>query len=183
MGRMLGVMITKLLHCSIATLFKFKKGFTLIELLVVISIIGILSSFVTVSLIGSQAKSRDARRKSDLDALKKALELAKTDTAGSSYYPACSSYAISGTGASCNLSTTATTPALSPTYIKEIPIDPKGTGWWYEYNPSPASCDINTCTGYILRACLENGNDPQKENPKAGCTGSTQPASYSTSNP
>src|SRR3989338_8082819 len=64
-----------------------RKGFTLIELLVVISIIGILASFAIASFPSAQAKGRDSRRKADLDAIRKAGELAKTDSTGSKYYP------------------------------------------------------------------------------------------------
>jgi prepilin-type N-terminal cleavage/methylation domain-containing protein len=52
-----------------------RRGFTLIELLVVISIIGILSSVVLVSLNAARAKSRDAKRLSDMHQLQTALEL------------------------------------------------------------------------------------------------------------
>lgn len=54
---------------------KQSAGFTLIELLVVISIIGVLSGLVLVSMNGVRAKARDARRKSDLDQIAKAAEL------------------------------------------------------------------------------------------------------------
>ena len=53
-----------------------RKGFTLIELLVVIAIIGILVTAITLSLSGSQAKGRDAKRLSDLDTVSKALAIA-----------------------------------------------------------------------------------------------------------
>lgn len=52
-----------------------KRGFTLIELLVVIAIIGILSSVVLASLNSARAKSRDAKRLSDIKSLQFALEL------------------------------------------------------------------------------------------------------------
>jgi prepilin-type N-terminal cleavage/methylation domain-containing protein len=52
-----------------------QKGFTLIELLVVIAIIGLLATLATVSFSGSTKKARDAKRKSDLIQVQKALEL------------------------------------------------------------------------------------------------------------
>ena len=52
-----------------------RRGFTLIELLVVIAIIGILSSVVLASLNSARAKSRDAKRLSDIKSLQLALEL------------------------------------------------------------------------------------------------------------
>ncbi len=51
------------------------KAFTLIELLVVISILSLLSSVVFASINGARAKSRDARRLSDMQQISKALEL------------------------------------------------------------------------------------------------------------
>ncbi|HEY9480652.1 MAG TPA: type II secretion system protein [Candidatus Paceibacterota bacterium] len=51
------------------------KGFTLIELLVVIAIIGLLSSIVLASLNTARAKSRDARRQTDMHSIQSALQL------------------------------------------------------------------------------------------------------------
>lgn len=56
-----------------------KKGFTLIELLVVIAIISILSSVVLASLNEARSKARDARRFSDLENVRIALELYRDD--------------------------------------------------------------------------------------------------------
>jgi len=56
-----------------------QKGFTLIELLVVISIIGMLSGLVLVSMQDIRAQARDARRRQDLAQVAKAVELYNLD--------------------------------------------------------------------------------------------------------
>jgi len=58
---------------------KKQKGFTLIELLVVISIIGVLSGLVMVTMQDMRAAARDARRKQDLVQIAKAVELYNID--------------------------------------------------------------------------------------------------------
>jgi len=60
-------------------MIKNKKGFTLIELLVVIAIIGLLSTLAVVSLNGARVKARDARRVSDISAIRTALEMYNGD--------------------------------------------------------------------------------------------------------
>jgi len=52
-----------------------KKGFTLVELLVVIAIIALLSTLSVVALNSARAKSRDARRQSDIKQIRTALEM------------------------------------------------------------------------------------------------------------
>lgn len=49
-------------------------GFTLLELLVVIGIIALLVSFAAVSYNAAQVRTRDSRRKADLNSMKDALE-------------------------------------------------------------------------------------------------------------
>jgi prepilin-type N-terminal cleavage/methylation domain-containing protein len=56
-----------------------KKGFTLIELLVVIAIIGLLSSIVIASLASTRKKAEAAKIVQEMNQLKIALELYKTD--------------------------------------------------------------------------------------------------------
>jgi len=56
---------------------KNSKGFTLFELLVSISIIAILTAVAVVSFGGMNKKTRDARRISDIEKIRVALESAK----------------------------------------------------------------------------------------------------------
>lgn len=52
------------------------KGFTLIELLIVVAIIGVLSTIGMVAFGGVQGKARDTERRSEIDAISKAYEMA-----------------------------------------------------------------------------------------------------------
>lgn len=139
------------------------KGFTLIELLVVISIIGILASVGIASFTNAQQKSRDSRRKQDLQAIKAALQLARQDSSGS-YYPQCTS------GSGCNIYGANTTPNLSPTYIKTVSTDPSGSGengdgvgyYYVTLNADQSACSAN-CIYYKLKACLENKSDQARD--------------------
>ncbi len=57
-----------------------KRGFTLIELLVVISIIAILSVIGMTAYGNVQKSARDARRRGDIDAITKAMEVNKSSS-------------------------------------------------------------------------------------------------------
>lgn len=145
-----------------------KHGFTLIELLVVITIIGILAGLTLASYGGTQERARDSKRKQELDAIKKSLELAKQDTPGAYYYPGCNP---------CTNGVSSTAPALAPTYIQPIPKDPK-TNSDYLYQPknkAGAPCTTD-CTTYTLIACLENGNDTQGVTDATSCPTAPQKA-------
>lgn len=117
------------------------RGFTLIELLVVIFIIGLLASIVIVSVNAARLRARDSRRMSDIDALKKAVEL---------YNDANGEYPPSVTTACDNpnqwrVSTAANwIPAVAPhpaitTLLNPLPRDPRdvgnvhAAGWSYAY--------------------------------------------------
>lgn len=111
-----------------------QKGFTLIELLVVIAIIGLLSTLAVVSLNNARAKSRDARRMSDVKQIQTALELYFTDN---SQYPPTGQVVFDGTG---SIATNGVT------YMGNIPQNP--TPW-----------GDGTCPGseYVYQACNVDG--------------------------
>ncbi|HNT30695.1 MAG TPA: type II secretion system protein, partial [bacterium] len=64
---------------------KTQQGFTLIELLVVVAIIGMLSVIVMTSLSNVRKKSRDAKRKSDIQAINTAIQLYIDDNGHAPY--------------------------------------------------------------------------------------------------
>ena len=137
----------------------FLRGFTLIELLVVISIIGILISLSLFGIQNSRKSARDAKRKSDLESIRSALEMYKADEG---YYPP-------------------TTGALLPSYISSIPSDPLSPTRQYAYSASPPGCNnVSTnCTSYSLCAALAMGGS---DSCSASC-GSEIPCNYKTTNP
>ena len=170
---------------SATTNYKVKHGFTLIELLVVIAIIGMLASFAIASFNSAQAKGRDSRRKADLNAVKTALELAKQDCRGGSWYPL-------GTGGSVEGNRYAFLgfylKNTNLNYIKIVPLDPLNgdVNYYYGYTNSTITLDVCTettgamtrdgSTEYRLTARLENTSDPQIAASKTKCPFATFPA-------
>lgn len=164
-----------------------RKGFTLIELLVVITILGVLAGLTLASYGGTQERARDSKRKTDLDAIKKSLELAKQDTPGAYYYPSCNPPLDGPGGVGCLLTNTKTTPNLNSgsgtPYMQNVPSDPK-TATGYIFQPSGTGCTTspNTCTTYTLIACLENSRDTQGVADATNCSTSPQKAYKITPN-
>lgn len=104
---------------------KNNKGFTLIELLVVATIITILSAIGLVSFVNAGQGARDAKRKSDLETVRQALVLYRSDEGT---YPA-------GAGGAAGYST-AISALSSGSYISSpTPIDPKDDiTYYYSYS-------------------------------------------------
>lgn len=108
-----------------------RQGFTLIELLVVMAIIGVLVSLALVSYQSARKSARDGKRKSDLEQIRSALEMYKSDS-DTSIYPATGTWETDLDG-----------------YIA-IPEDPLSTSN-YAYSA--------TGSNYSLCAYLELGGD------------------------
>lgn len=109
------------------------RGFTLVELLVVISIVGILFSVGAISYSSILKGSRDAKRKADLEQIRAAMEMYRSDSATASY-PTAGTCAILG--------------PLINTYLPTFPSDPK--------SGSSYSC-TSSSTSYTLYSTLEGG--------------------------
>jgi general secretion pathway protein G len=130
-------------------LLKRQEGFTLLELLIVIIIIAILALLILPNVTNGPKKARDTKRKTDLVAIKNALEEYFADY---STYPSALSSLTAGSS-----------PLLSP-----IPTDPTNVSpYSYVYTPG------NSNTTYTLTACLENDQDAQGISPVAPCNNKT----------
>src|ERR1035437_7442371 len=118
-----------------------KNGFTLIELMVVIAIIAILTGIIITGLVASKAKSRDAKRASDLSQIALAVE---------QYFDRCYQYPIPNAG---KIDSTLLTQGIGvcPTnnnvqvtfgnFISVIPTDPS-TGAGYDYVTNTTNTDF-----------------------------------------
>ncbi|PWU22887.1 hypothetical protein C5B42_04865 [Candidatus Cerribacteria bacterium 'Amazon FNV 2010 28 9'] len=124
---------------------KRQLGFTLIELLVAATIIALLTTIGLVSFQITNTKARDGKRKADLEQVRAALELYKSDdSAGAGRYPNSNTFsAMEGTLQSSN-------------YLSApVPSDPKNDqtqGLVYVYTVN------NTQTSYCLCAKLEQNS-------------------------
>lgn len=111
---------------------KTNKGFTLIELLVVIAIIGLISTIAMISISGARAKARVARRLSDLDSIRTALEMYYTEN--NAYPSTANNWRIDCMPNRQFFDNYI--PDLAPKYVGILPHDPKtkcsgGNGDYY----------------------------------------------------
>jgi prepilin-type N-terminal cleavage/methylation domain-containing protein len=118
--------------------FKYQKGFTLIELLVVIAIIGMLSAIVFVSLKDSRARSRDAKRLTDVQSISQALSIYQNSEQRYPIYDG----EITGSDA-------LSVALQSYKFIAGMPLDPLNDG---EYKYTYVSVDGKS---YVLSFCQE----------------------------
>jgi prepilin-type N-terminal cleavage/methylation domain-containing protein len=114
------------------------KGYTLAELLIVLSVIGLLMTTSAIMLNDSLKRSRDSRRKADLEMMATALELYYKDNGG---YPYDSSTSGEQWKHICGLSTAIFNILVDQKYLSELPCDPINNNE-YRYRG-----DLNGSTG------------------------------------
>ncbi len=128
-------------------MFYKKKGFTFIEIVVVVAIISLLAAAGAASYTQLSKQSRDAKRKADLEQIRAAIEMYRSNS-NSGLYP-------TNAGGCSGL-----VDLITPTkYIERIPEDPVSS---YYYR-----CDI-TASDYTLGAHLEGGGTNCTGNPLCG---------------
>jgi general secretion pathway protein G len=134
-------------------------GFTLIELIVVATILGVMLTVALVSYASTTSRSRDGKRQADVEQVRSALEMWRSDN-----------------GSYVNVSSGAVYSALSTLqtqgYIDKMPRDPKSTGW-SEYLYTQAGSGAT----YTICARTENVI------PNQSCSSCTSPYNYCTKNP
>lgn len=137
-----------------------KRGFTLVELLLVIAVIGLLAGLIAVNLNKARIKSRDAKRRSDLNQIKTAVEM---------YFDDNKSYLIAGTGQgtppnstgffNCSGTITIAQGLINGGYLSSEPKDPSatcGVSSYMYYAPTAGFTQ-----GYGIYAHLENPTNLQ----------------------
>lgn len=116
-----------------------QKGFTLLEVLVSATIIAVLTAMGVVSYSSVNKRSRDVKRKADLEQIRSALEMYRADNG---------EYPDTGAGAMTNASNLST-PLVS-TYTPAIPGDPSTGAYYYQ-----AVATAGVYSTYCLCANLE----------------------------
>ena len=121
---------------------KKSQGFTMVELLVVMTIIAILVGISLVSFDNIRKSARDGKRKADLESVRSALEIYRTDC---KTYPTDSEIIFDG-------NSTLTGPAdnaycANVEYIAKVPSDTSPNAYYYKKI---------SANSYILCAHLEN---------------------------
>jgi prepilin-type N-terminal cleavage/methylation domain-containing protein len=101
-----------------------KFGFTLVELLVVVSIIGLLSGMVVISIKNVKAKARDSQRLSDMSTIVTALNMYHNDN---NAYPIFDGYITNA-----DVLSTALKNAKALTSVPKDPLDSGTYRYYYQ---------------------------------------------------
>ncbi len=111
------------------------SGFTFIELLVSVTIVAVMMAVAAVSYANVNQRSRDSKRRADLETIRSALEICRANTGT---YPA-----------SITDSVTCSDNAIT---LTATPVDPKSSSVYTYSRP--------TTTTYTLSAQLELPDNP-----------------------
>ena len=126
----------------------YSTGFSLVEIMIVISILGIVMAGSFTAYTATQRNSRDARRQTDMENLRQALELYRADNG---------TYPVTGGGSWTNA--VDLSGLLVPVYINKLPSDPRTGNPVYRYQATDLSS--GRYYGYCVGAALESSSSAQ----------------------
>lgn len=150
-----------------------KSGFTLVEIIVVISIISLIATIGISSYSVLNRNARDARRKADLEQVRSALELYKSNngaypTTGGAWYGTC-------TAGWATVTSDYVPNIVADGYIQKLPQDPRNGQSF-----APCSSGADVCYTYksdgtdykLISHCgaevAPNSNDPYYDPANSG---------------
>lgn len=116
------------------------RGFTVLELLVVVAIIGILAAVTLALLSDTRARSRDAKRLSDMREIEKAINL---------YYAENGNFPVEETEITITGEDDLSGVLEGASLISEVPADPLHDSYTYRYQ------SFNSGSDFTLTFCLE----------------------------
>lgn len=107
-----------------------QRGFTFIEILVVVTIIAVISGVAVATYTTTNRKARDSRRRADLEQVRSALELCRSEAG---QYPATVYSTVTPNGSGQTL-----VCDDGQTYLDPLPVDPYSSGaysasYYYTY--------------------------------------------------
>lgn len=125
------------------------EGFTLVEILVVIAVLAGMMALLVPNFMTIREKTRDVKRKNDLQSIQKALELYAQNQTPHLFPTSLPTPCMQFTDSNANL------------YMAKFPLDPLvtctgATSRYYYAQPTPGDY-----FGYSIGACLENKNDSE----------------------
>lgn len=117
-----------------------KNGFSFLELLVTMTIIGVLAVAGIVSYRMALSRSRDNKRRADLEQIRAALEMYRADEGE---YPG-------------SLSSGGSISGPAGTYMESVPFDPEGDSYSYTPDSPPTSYELCAEEMELGDACVTN---------------------------
>ncbi len=126
------------------------RAFTLVELLIVIVVLAVLAAIVIPKFGDSSTRSRESSLKSNLQVVRGAVELFKTDTGA---YPAAVADLAGASAPASGKDATGTTKAITATdykgpYVASVPNDPiSGTALTYSVTSGSVGKVTSSATG------------------------------------
>ena len=137
---------------------KKSRSFTLIELIVVIFIIALLASIISINLMSARKRSRDNKRRADVNSVLMAYEMNYEKTA--TYRLGTVGYGVVDGIGGCTATTSIANCLIATGYMSTVPQDP--TSGQHYCVDAPGASVANFNRGVCIYAKLELGRTTEE---------------------